>query len=122
MELLGKLKLPFLAAIAWLAPIQGAIISTFALVMIDLILGLLAARKTNVPITSSGLKQTVLKLLAYELGIVLAFIVQTYLAPQLAAVGILTTLIGTVELKSLLENIDIITGGDFFKSILSKFQ
>lgn len=109
------------AVAAVFAPIQAAIIAIFVLTVVDLISGVMASIKEKTPITSEGLKRTVIKLFLYETAICMAFLVQTYLTGDLfPASKLVTALVGLVELKSLLENFDRITGDSFFKNLIAK--
>lgn len=105
----------------WLMPIHSAVISVLTLPLIDLLLGLIGAYRAKRPITSSGLKRTVGKLLMYETATVLAFIVEHYLIGQfIPVIHIVTGLIGITELKSCLEHLDELGGQPLFASILAK--
>lgn len=107
--------------IAVFAPIQAAIITAFVLIIIDLVTGIIAAKKRTEPITSSGFKRTVGKILLYEAAICTAFLVQQYLTGDIfPASKLVTALVGLVEFKSILENLDSINGTDTFKAILSR--
>jgi FtsH-binding integral membrane protein len=109
------------ALLAIFAPIKAAVLSVIVLVFADLILGVSAAVKQNEPITSSGLKTTVIKLAIYEVAILLAFLAQTYLTGSILPVcNLATAVVGLTELKSILENLDIIAGGSFFQSLIDK--
>lgn len=111
-----------IALILWLlAPIQKALLTALALVFLDLITGLLAARKQKIPITSFGLRRTVAKLLAYETAIVIAFAVETNLAAGIPFAHIVGGFIGVTELKSVYENIQILTGVDL-TSLVARIQ
>lgn len=110
-----------LALAAIFAPAAGMLGTAFALVMFDLVSGILASRKQNIPITSSGLQRTVVKCLVYEISIALAFITEVYLFNHSMPVSnIVAGLIGVTELKSCFENIDIIGGGDLLKQVINK--
>lgn len=110
-----------IAALAVFAPIKAAIITTIVLVIIDLVAGLIAAHKRGELITSSGIKRTVGKIVLYESAICAGFLCQTYLTGDLfPASKIITALVGVVELKSIMENMDTISGSSLFKSILSR--
>lgn len=110
-----------LSVLAVFAPIKTVIITTGVLVVADLITGLLAARKQKIPITSSGLKQTVGKFFLYEVALLLAFITEVYLLGNfLPASKLVAALIGVTELKSVLENLDILHGSSLFKSLVSR--
>lgn len=115
----------FLKFIAWLLivtlPIRPAGIAVMCLVFADLISGLLASKKIGKPITSSGLRRTVSKLLIYEIALVVAMMLEQYLLegglPVIKTVG---AMIGVTEAKSFFENLHIITGVDFWAYVTSK--
>lgn len=108
-----------LAAI--LAPIQAVIISVGTLVALDMITGIWAAYKLKQPIKSSGLRRTVSKFLIYQIAIITGFIVEQYLiGGAMPITKMLGGLIGVVELKSILENANIINGTDLFKMIIER--
>jgi hypothetical protein len=117
-----------LALIAFIMPLASILLAVGALCMAGLALGIGAARKRHKAswtilggITSKGLKHTVAKLTVYEIAIILAFVVQTLLLPpELPIMSMLTTLIGLTELKSCLENLDIIYGEPFFKHLIKR--
>ncbi len=109
------------AALALFAPIQAAVITVMALVLADLIIGLVAAYKRKEPISSAGIRRTVTKIFVYEGTIMLAFITQKYLIGDIIpATKLITGLIGAVELKSILESMDEINGTSVFGSIIKQ--
>ena len=111
----------FLALIVVFAPIQAAVITTFTLIILDLVTGIMAAKKRGEPISSSGLKRTVGKILLYEISIVAAFLVQQYLTGDLfPASKLVTAMIGLVELSSILENMNTLNGSPIFKALITK--
>jgi hypothetical protein len=108
----------FLALFAPTGPMLAAV---FALVFSDLILGLLCAHKMKEPITSSRLKQTVYKLCLYEISIILAFVCETWLTGALIPITKLVAgAIGLVEMLSILENLNCLTGTKVFQPILDR--
>lgn len=110
-----------LSILAIFAPIKAVIITAIVLVIADLITGVLAAKKRGEAITSSGFKTTVGKILLYEVAICLAFLVQQYLTGDLfPASKLVAALIGLTELKSILENLDTISGNGMFRLLLQK--
>lgn len=112
-----------LSAIAIIAPAKSIILAVAVLTIADLCLGILASRRRGHKLTSRGLKHTVAKVLVYETAVVLAFLVQTFLVgPELPLMNLLTTLIGLTELKSCLENLDIIYGEPFFKHLIKRLS
>jgi len=109
------------AIIAILAPIQSIIVVTVLLVVFDLISGILAARKRKEAITSASLRRTVSKMFIYLTAIIMGFLVETYLISGLLPVSkIVSTIIGLVELKSLLENLESLYGKSLFASLIAQ--
>lgn len=109
----------------WLAlmPVRPAMAAALCLPLTDLALGLIAAHKAKTPITSSGLKRTVAKILMYQVAIILAFAVEVNLMGDLVpTVKIVTGLIGATELKSCLEHLEELSGMPLFESILSRLS
>lgn len=110
-----------LVSIAALAPIHAVIISIGVLVGADMLTGVWAAYKRGESIKSAGLRRTVSKLLIYQVAVITGFIVQQYLAGDIIPiVKIIGGVIGLVELKSILENANSISGTDLFKMILER--
>lgn len=103
------------------APAGPMLGTALALILIDLVTGVIAAKKQGLPITSAGIGRSVVKLLVYESAIALAFLVQKYMTGDaVPAASIVSGLVGMTELLSCLENINIISGGDLLKSIIAK--
>lgn len=112
-----------LSLIALIAPLQTTVLATLALSAIDLMTGLLASKKRGEPITSSGLKRTAMKSILYPLAILIAHVTALYLTgPDIPLVKIVAGYIGLVELKSSLENMDIILGGNTFRVLIDRLQ
>lgn len=117
------LKTLFLSILAALAPLQTAVLAVLGLCVVDLITGLLASRKAGIAITSSGLKRTVVKGIIYPTAIILSHVTALYLTgPDIPLVKIVAGYVGIVELKSALENMDIILGGNIFKVLINRLQ
>ncbi len=103
-------------------PIRPALIAVSVLVLADLITGLWASVKEKKKITSSRLRRTVVKGLAYQSAIVIAFVIETWLLDGVPVVKVITGLIGVTEGKSFFENIHRITGIDFWSELISKLH
>ena len=106
-----------LAALAFFAPIQIAMIAAGALIGIDTLFGVIAAKKEGKKIESRKLSRVLIKMLAYQLLIISAHITQVYLVPAIPLVNITLTYIGISEFMSIGENFTIITGKNFIKFI-----
>jgi phage-related holin len=115
------LKNLIVVLLAVFAPIKAMIIVTVVLVIADLITGVLAARKKGQAITSAGLRRTVTKIGVYFTAICLSFLVEIFMIESILPISkIISGLIGVVELKSLMENLNYIHGSDIFKTIIDK--
>lgn len=102
-------------------PLKPVVITVCCLVMCDFFLGVGAAKKRGEAITSSGFKATVAKILLYEVALALSFLVETYLTGTLfPACKFVSALVGLVELKSILENLDAVYGKSVFATLLEK--
>jgi phage-related holin len=103
------------------APVKGMLLAALVLCVADLITGVLAAMKRKEPITSSKLRRSVVKLFVYELAIIASFIAQHWLTGDaFPLVSWAAGMVGLVELKSVLENLNTISGTDLLASILTK--
>lgn len=120
----SKFLEPLLVALlAIFAPAKSMILASLVMVLIDLLTGLIAARKRQEPITSSGLKRTIIKIAVYEVAILLAFLAETYLILDVLPVAkVVSSFVGITELKSIYENLNEIGGGDLLKSLISKLN
>lgn len=113
-------KVLFLASFAVFAPIKAVIITVGILIFADLVLGILAARKRGEKITSAGMRRTITKMCVYQLAVLTGFLFETFLLGGLIPVSkLVAAVIGSVEFKSLLENVTEITGVSF-KDLISK--
>lgn len=110
-----------LSLLAVLAPIQTVLTTTFALILADTLFGVLAARKRKEPITSSGLRRTISKIVIYEAALICAYLCEHYLmSGSVPAVKLISGVIGLVELKSIVESLDELNGDPIFKTLISK--
>jgi hypothetical protein len=117
------LKVLILFVVSTFAPAKAVLGTVLALVIADLITGIIASKRAGAPITSSGIKKTVLKLLVYEVAVLAAFLVQQNLTgDDLPVMHWLGSLIGLTELKSVLENLDLASGGSFFRSLTDRLS
>jgi hypothetical protein len=111
----------FLAGLAVLAPIKAILITVGILIFADLLTGMWAAVKRKEPISSAAMRRTVSKMLVYHLCIISGFLVETFLLAEIIPVTkLIAGVIGLIELKSLLENANIILGKDLFKEVLAR--
>jgi hypothetical protein len=117
-DLLEKLLLASLAA---LAPIQAIIISVGILILADMVTGILAARKRGEKISSAAMRRTVSKMFVYQMVVISGFLLEKYILGSIVPVSkIVAGVIGMVEFKSMLENVNKITGIDILSDLMKK--
>lgn len=109
-----------LAAIAVLSPIKAVLIATVVVICIDLVTGVLRAIKMKEQIQSSVMRRTITKFLVYQMAIISGFIIETYLLQAIPVTKLVSSVVGLVEIKSILENLNGIYGQDLFKKLLDK--
>lgn len=111
------------AALAVLAPIKPVLLTAFALVLGDMVLGIAVSLKNKVPVTASGIRVTIVKLIAYEVCIVAGFIVEQNLTgTAIPFVKILGSMIGLAEFKSIVENASVLSGVQLTKAIAQQLS
>lgn len=116
------LKFTTAAAVAVIAPIKMMLLGVGFLIFADLVTGLWAALKLKEKIRSAVMRRTVSKMVVYQLAIISAFVLEAHIMgiSDLTITKIVASAIGMVELKSILENANKISGIDVFKSLLNK--
>lgn len=110
-----------ISTVAIFAPAKALILVTGLLIFADLFTGMLAARKRGEKIKSAALRRTVTKCFVYESAILLGFLVESVMLQGFIPVSkIAAGLISIVELKSILENLDVINGSPVFTALIKK--
>lgn len=109
-----------ISSLAVFAPIKHLLLATGVMIFADLITGIMAARKAGEPITSAGLRRTLTKLFVYEAAIILAFIAEHYISDILPFVKMTSAMVSVVELKSIYENLNIVSGNQLLKTLIEK--
>lgn len=109
--------------LALFAPIQSTLILVFFLCCFDMLLGIWSALKRGHRINSRTMARTPAKIIVWFILIAMTFLMEKYLTPELSVVtkGVLL-LCGIIEGKSICENLYIITGVDFLKTVINMFQ
>lgn len=120
-ETISKYLQPLIVStLAVFAPIKAILLVTIFLVLADLLSGIFAAKKRGEPISSAGLRRTISKFLVYNLAVISGFLVETYMISDLLPISkLIAGVISMVELKSILENLNVINGTDIFKTVLN---
>lgn len=110
-----------IAALGAIAPIHTLLATVGVLIFGDMVLGVWAAKKRGEPITSSRLRDTVSKMFIYHLVLILGFLVQeNMLDGWIPIVKLSASVIGIVEIKSVLENSGAILGQPLFKELVQR--
>lgn len=115
-----------ISIVASLAPAKELFVVALALIFVDLITGLLAARKRGEwtklgEIKSSGLRRTVSKFLIYMTAIAVGYWIESIMLKGFLPVSnIAAGLISLVEGKSIYENLDTLNGHPLFRSLIKK--
>lgn len=110
------------AIIAIFAPIAPMISVCILVIIVDLITGLIAAKKRKEELKSSGIGRTFSKLTVTLLGICIAYLVETRMGvgAYIPLTNLIAAVRGLQELKSILENLDTINGSSVYTSIIKK--
>lgn len=106
----------------YLTPVHDIVIGVSILVCLDFITGIMAAYKTKQKLTSKGFRQTITKTFVYQSAIIVAMVLETHLIKGVPVIKIVSSLIAVTETKSFFENVEKITGIDFWAKIANKVQ
>lgn len=108
-----------LAALAYMSPLYEIFVVMMLFVFVDLVVGLFASNKRNVPRSSRRLRKSMGKLLCYLSVLSLSFMAeQAFKVEWFAAHRAVGAFICAVEFISILENMAIITGNPIFLKIV----
>lgn len=95
--------------------------TTGVLIFADLITGIWAATKRKEPVTSKGISRTLAKIFLYEAALALSYLVHQYMTGDiLPADKLVAGLIGIIELRSILENMNAINGTPVFAAVIDR--
>ncbi len=118
---LKYLEPTILAILSIFAPIKGIIFTVGIVILVDLITGIIAAKKRGEKITSAAIRRTVSKILIYQTAILTGFLIETFLTNDLIPITkIVASIIGVVEGKSVFENLNAISDNKLFSDVLKK--
>lgn len=119
-DLLNKYLLPsIISAASVFAPIKGIIITVGVVIVVDLITGILAAKKRGEKITSAGLRRSLSKALIYQTAILTGFLMEKYLLADIVPITKLVAgAIGSVEALSIFENLNKISDNNLFSKVI----
>lgn len=110
------------------SPTFHSIICIGFFVCCDMITGIIVSQRREESkslwqiIESRKLKRTVYKFITYGIAILIAFVIQKQFIVEFPGMKAITGFIMYIELKSINENIDIITKINLFKLIIEKIK
>lgn len=110
-----------LVLLAILAPIKPLLLACGALIVADMVTGILAAHKRKESINSADMRRSLTKMVVYQIAIISGFVLEKYMLDGLLPVSkVVSGVIGMVEFKSILENVSTIAGQDVLQMVLDK--
>jgi len=117
--------------IAFLAPIKALIIIVGVSIFLDTIMGIIRARKQGQRITSGKLSRLVSKMFLYQVVVVLFFSIEKYILAdfilsfttvELFLTKLVTFGLISIEIISINENYEIISGVNIFQKIKNNLK
>ena len=121
--MMQKLSALLMSVALVFAPVKATLITVMVLTVADLISGIMASRKEGKKITSSGLKRTIIKTTVYELVVMLGFLTEQFMTgDSVPVVKVLAGFIGITELKSVMENLERISGMPMVRLLIEKLN
>lgn len=118
---LRLLKNGLIMILAVFAPIKALLITTGVMVFGDLITGVIASAKKGEKITSAGLRRSISKIVVYEVALCFAYLAEHYMTgDSIPMVKMASTLISIVEMKSIYENLNVISGSNLLGDLITK--
>lgn len=111
------------SVLAALSPIVPLFITATLLITGDMVFAIYRAYKNGVPITSRKLSHVVPKLILYNIGILLAFLVEKYVLVDTIPISKLALgVISMVEMKSIDESFQSIFGYSLYSKLLAMIK
>lgn len=117
-----------LAIGSFFLPIQPLLLLVGIFILSDTILGVWAACKSNEPITSRKLASLIPKMLLYQAAVLVGYMLDVFLVNEFVLMLVSVNLLCTkliamtlifIEVLSINENFEVITGKNLFKSFKS---
>lgn len=114
-----KIKLYVFWLLTLISPMTTIMFTIIFLIIVDFITGAYASFKSNIPISSERIGNTVSKFFIYNLVILSAFLLEKYIVKEIPFQRIITGFIAIAEVKSILENFNKIYGINPFKALIN---
>lgn len=112
-----------LSVLAAISPLVPLFVTATLLIVGDMVFAIYRAYKNGVPITSRKLSQVLPKLILYNIGILLAFLVEKYVLVDTIPISKLALgVISMVEMKSIDESFQSIFGYSLYAKLLAMIK
>ncbi|MAX71382.1 MAG: hypothetical protein CMC76_09830 [Flavobacteriaceae bacterium] len=102
-----------------LSPVNSVMVTIVFLIVVDFITGSYASFKNSIPIRSSRIGHTISKFFIYNLVILAAFFLEKHIVNEVPFLKIIAGFIAIAEIKSILENYNVIYGINPFKALIN---
>lgn len=119
------LKNILIALLVFFTPIREATYTIAALISLDTITGVWAAKKRGETFSSSKFSNSIAKIFVYDTLLIMAFALETYMIPYVPCTKLVMAYIAVTEFTSLLENAGFIVNRDivsFFKQQIKNLK
>ena len=120
-ELFVKYAVPVgISIVTFFAPVHIIMSVVGGLLVFDFITGIWASLKRGESISSRRMSRTVGKAVLYQLAIISAFLLEVGIGGVIPVAKLVAGVIALTEGKSLVENLNTISGTNLFKVVLDK--
>lgn len=120
LSLFSKFKLLTVSCLAVFAPIKPLITVAIILVIVDLITGIFAAHKKGEKIDSAGIRRSISKILIYLTALMIGFLTEKFMLDNYLPISkIVASLVGTTEIFSIYENLNVLQGKNIFGRLIN---
>lgn len=112
-----------ISLLAFFSPIHGLLLAVFILLLIDVSVEIVVSIKKKIAVLSATLRLFVVKVIMYEIALMSAFLVSHFMMNDVFPIpNLIASVCGLIELKSILENLDKMSGEPIFKSIIRSIK
>ena len=101
----------------YFTPIWISLLIIGVFIFADVATALWKAKRNNIPIRSKRLRDTIGKMIAYMIALMVSHMFQLHFMPIVPVLQIIAVFIASAELKSIMENLGAITNLDFWSII-----
>ncbi len=109
-----------MSGLSMIAPAANLMFAIGFLVVSDFVTGVLAARKREEQISSKRMRNSITKGIGYMVAILVAYMMQKIFIKDFEVMKIVAALVAFIELKSIDENLESMTGKSLFNQFLKK--